>query len=167
MAPEGGGGGNFLTKKFAGIPGWLILAIVGVLAYMFFRNKSGSSGTSPTSTSSTPTTGDISVGPSSPSLTINAPYSNAQTSTGTGSSSSSPTVTNPQPTPAPKAATKVNITPVKTGAITVAPYSAKGTTWDQTLAGIASHTGIDLSILKALNPHLGSGRISAGTGVNI
>jgi hypothetical protein len=36
-------GGNFLTKKFAGIPGWVILAGVGVLAYLYFTHSSKSS----------------------------------------------------------------------------------------------------------------------------
>lgn len=35
-------GGNFLTKKYAGIPGWVILAGIGVLAYLYFQHQSSS-----------------------------------------------------------------------------------------------------------------------------
>ena len=37
------GGENFLTKKYAGIPGWVILAGIGVLAYLYFTHSQKSS----------------------------------------------------------------------------------------------------------------------------
>lgn len=33
-------GGNFLTRKFAGIPGWIILGGVALLAYWYFSHQS-------------------------------------------------------------------------------------------------------------------------------
>jgi hypothetical protein len=44
-------GGSFLTRKFAGIPAWVILAGVAALAYFLFMRNSGSSTTPTNSTS--------------------------------------------------------------------------------------------------------------------
>lgn len=150
MAPEaggGGGGGNFLTRKYAGIPGFVILIGVALLAYLFFRSRSGSA-SSPNSTSGSgqQTTGDISVGATSPNITINAPYANTQ--------SNSPTITNPQPTPPPKPPSKKNITKAGTGYVTVAPHSATSTPWNSTLAGISNITGVSIAELLKLNPQI-------------
>src|SRR5580704_3058239 len=44
-------GGSFLTRKFAGIPAWVILAGVAALAYFLFMRNSGSSTAPANSTS--------------------------------------------------------------------------------------------------------------------
>lgn len=41
--PAIGSGNNPLTRKFAGIPGWVILAGVAVIAYWYFSHKSAAS----------------------------------------------------------------------------------------------------------------------------
>lgn len=166
MAPEGGStGGNFLTKKFAGMPGWLILAGAALLAYLIFRSKSSStSGSSTTSGTAPQTTGDISIGPNTPNITINAPYTATQSATGTSSATSAataaatatsaPTVQQAQPTPPVKVAKKVNTTKVTVPSVTVAPWSATNTPWNSTLSGIAAHYGISLATIEKLNPQI-------------
>lgn len=41
MATEQPQSNNPLTRKFAGIPGWVILAGVAVIAYLYFKHQSG------------------------------------------------------------------------------------------------------------------------------
>jgi hypothetical protein len=43
------GGGNFFTTRYFGIPGWVILAGIAVLGYLYFRNQSGTTPTNQTS----------------------------------------------------------------------------------------------------------------------
>jgi hypothetical protein len=43
------GGGSFLTRKFAGIPAWVILAGVAALAYFLFMRNQGQTPTNSTS----------------------------------------------------------------------------------------------------------------------
>lgn len=101
-APEQGSGGNILTNKYFGMPGFVWLGGAALLAYfLFFRNKSTTAAATPASSGSTSgeTGGTInfvqpqsapvntSTGGTSPTGTNNP---------GQGSQSGTP---NPQPTP--------------------------------------------------------------------
>ena len=88
------GQGNMLTRKYGGIPGWVILGAVGVAAYFFFFKGKSSTSTSGTSgsgtTGSSPTTGNITI---RPTYNVAVPA---------GSSTSNP---QPTPTTSPKTTT--------------------------------------------------------------
>lgn len=176
MAPEQGGepgGGNFLTRRFGGIPGWLILAGAGVIAYLvFFRNKSSSGSASSSGGGGTSTTGDIQLQPgtetidlsgtSSPTTSIAnpAPVEPEDNDVGQPSQTGTP---NPQPTPSPPPRTKHHVTKVghKAGPgteVTVAKWPGKSVNglaqWNTTLWGIAQHYHTTVPELLKLNPQI-------------
>ena len=164
---EGGGAGGFLTKKYMGLPGYVWLIGVAVLAYLYFRTKSGSGTSGSNSTaattpsnanSGTSTTGNTTFGPPTTNLTINSQY--AQTSSSTaGVPAPRHATPNPQPTPLPKPPTKKAVTTVKTPAkaapiVTVTKWTATNTPWNSTLWGIANHYNTTVANLLKLNPQI-------------
>ena|SRR5215469_11300519 len=164
MAPEEGG--SVLSRRIMGIPAWVILLVVVVLAYMFFRNKSGASNSQPagatTSGNAPQTTGDITVDPSATTINVQAPYSNQQSSSVTQNPPRHATP-NPQPTPAPPPVKKTHVTQVKkppvpavpkAASVTVAKWTARNTPWNSTLTGIAVHEHTTVAKLLQLNPQV-------------
>lgn len=91
-------GGNFLTRKFMGIPAWVFLIGAAVVGYWYFsRNSSGSSSTSgqqnqagqesPTGGSGTITTGSTTIDTGAVQVSVSAPNGSPGTSGSQGSSS--------------------------------------------------------------------------------
>lgn len=72
-APAAGG---FMSRKFLGIPAifWLLGAVL--IAYLYFRNRSGGGTTGATSTagSGQATTGDISIAPATTALNVKSQF---------------------------------------------------------------------------------------------
>lgn len=74
MDPESGGG-NLLTNRYFGIPGWVILAGVGVLAFWWFSRQSGGGlsgggGSSSAGSNDTLTTGDTTIDSGAVQVTV-------------------------------------------------------------------------------------------------
>jgi LysM repeat protein len=86
--PAQQGGGNFLTTKYGGLPGYVWLIGAGVGAYfLFFKNKSSSAagGASSTGGGGQSTTGDISLQPGTETIQLQAPSSQLTAQTATAS----------------------------------------------------------------------------------
>jgi hypothetical protein len=103
------GGGNILTNKYFGMPGFVWLGGAAILAYfLFFRNKSSSS------TAATPSSGSTS-GETGGTINFTNPVNNTDGSTspngtntpGQGGQTGTP---NPQPTPVPNPSTGTSTT---------------------------------------------------------
>lgn len=174
MAPEpatGGGGGNPLTKKFGGIPGYVILGGALIIGYLFLRGKSSSSSASPSSSGGggTSTTGNITINPATTSINVQG----AQTPMQIVKHAPPPRhrVPNPQPKPpVVPVPPKVSI-PVKhpakgkqhpaspqTTSVTVAKWpgtSVNGLAqWNTTVWGIANHYHTTVAAVMKLNPQI-------------
>lgn len=140
--PEGGGGENFLTKKFFGIPAivWVLGAVL--LAYLFFRSKSGSSGAASSSGGGgTSTTGNISLKPPTTTITVNQQYGKALRHIAEAPKHRTP---NPQPKPQPKPTKKVT-------QVTKHVYTVKA---GDTLASVARKYHISISKLAHANVYV-------------
>lgn len=138
--PEAGEGQNFFTKKFFGIPAivWILGAVL--LAYLFFRSKSGSSGTASTSGGGgTSTTGNISLKP--PTITVIEQYGKSPRHVAEPPKHRTP---NPQPKPQPKPAKKVTQT-------TKHLYTVRS---GDTLASIAHKYHISIAKLAHANAYV-------------
>lgn len=135
MPPEAGpSGGNFLTRKYAGIPAWVILGGVAVLAYLYFSHKSSAtSGGGATSTGGggQATSGNTVV--KKGAVTINVRQSPGQDND------------QPSPNPPPKQSTG----PVYGGNTPSENFTAPG---GEDLARIAAGLGIPEQQLVAFNP---------------
>lgn len=165
--------GNFLTRKYGGIPGIVWIGGVAIIAYFLFFRNSSSSGNSSSGGGGQSTTGDITLQPGTETIDLSG-----QTSGTTGVDNPAPVTDNngvpenpggpnqtgtpnPQPTPVPPPKKKVIGKKVthKAGAaptVTVAqwPGSAVGgiAQWNTTLWGIANHYHTSVSELLKLNP---------------
>jgi len=179
MPPEPGQPqqGNFLTRKYGGIPGVVWMAGAAVVAYfLFFRGKGGGGGgASSSGGGGTSTTGDISIQPGTetidltgegPTTTIAnpAPVNPGGPNDSDNLNPSGPMQTgtpNPQPTPTPPPRVKQHHTKVahKAGTpqyVTVAKWpghSVNGLAqWNTTLWGISKHEHTSIADLLKLNP---------------
>lgn len=144
--PEGdGGGGSFLTRKFAGVPAIVWLLGATLLAYLYFRNKSGGSASS-TGGGGTPTTGDISVTPGTTTINVIRQYTGRmhKPSSNNGSPPPRHRTHNPQPKPRTKP-------PVKKQATTKLTYTVRS---GDTLASIAKKYGISIAQLAHANVYV-------------
>jgi LysM repeat protein len=175
--------GNFLTRKYAGIPGFVWMAGAAVLAYfLFFRNSSSSSGTGASSSGGggTSTTGDITLTPGTETLDVQG--SQAPSTTVANPAPVEPTgpqgppgppgppgqpgstgTPNPQPTPnvPPKKKTTGTTVTHKAGpppTVTVAKWPGNSVgglaQWNTTLWGIANHYHTTVAELLKLNPSI-------------
>lgn len=169
--PEGGGGapaaGGFMSRKFLGIPAIFWLLGAAVLAYLYFKNKSGSSaggGATSTAGNGTSSTGDITFTPGTDTIQVSPTSSNSTTATDTSGSGSTtvggsgsgdttgggntvpPPVQNPQPTPPPKPPTKTGTTTVTYTSYIVKP--------GETLASLAKRFGISVADLAHSNVYV-------------
>lgn len=168
-APQGGGGGSFLTQKYMGLPGIVWLGGAAILAYfLFFRNKSSSS-SSPSSSGGggTSTTGNITFTP--PATQVTVPTDSASpVNTNTGSSATDTSnqginpgqpslsgVINPQPSPSMPGRSATTVTSAQTAA-TTAPTNPKTYTVQagDTLASIAKKFGISVATLAHANVYV-------------
>jgi hypothetical protein len=124
--PESGGAGNILTRKFAGVPGYIWLIGAAVVVYFFFRNSSANS--SGQTASDQGATGDNSGTSDTGDSTVNPPDINV--------------TVNPQPT---------TPTPTKTTTTSTNAYSwtDEGQKW--TVNQLASKLGVSVSALKPAN----------------
>lgn len=168
--------GNFLTRKYGGIPGVVWLAGAAVIAYfLFFRGKS-SSANAPSSSGGggTSTTGDISLQPGTETIDLTGSGSDTTISNpapainpgGLPQPPSGPTQTgtpNPQPSPKPppKKKTVGGSVAHKAGApptVTVAKWPGNSVNglaqWNSTLWGIANHYHTTVAELLKLNPSI-------------
>lgn len=100
--PEPTGAGNILTRKYAGVPGYVWLAGALIIGYLFLRNRSGTSSTPANSTPSNAqsTFGNVTL-PSQGAITVN--FTNP----------TKKTVTKPKPKPPPKKPINVHKPPHK------------------------------------------------------
>lgn len=99
--PEPVGGGNILTRKYAGVPGFVWLAGAILIGYLFLRNRgSSSSNTSGTPAQSGTTFGNVTL-PSQGAITVN--FTNP----------TKKPVTKPKPKPKPKPPINVHKPPHK------------------------------------------------------
>lgn len=169
--------GNFLTRKYGGIPGIAWLAGAAVLAYfLFFRNSSSSSSNAPSSSGGggTSTTGDITLQPGTETIDLSGTTSGNTVSNpapvpapdGNPLPPSGPAQTgtpNPQPVPPtpPKKKTSGGSVTHKAGApptVTVAQWPGKSVNglaqWNTTLWGIANHYHTSVQELLKLNPNI-------------
>ena len=151
-APPEQGGGNFLTRKYGGIPGIVWLAGAAVAAYfLFFRNKSSASGgASSSGGGGTSTTGDISLQPGTETIQVQ-PSGNPTTVTNpapAGDDDENPGGPghnpNPQPSPVPPPKTKIQ-------SVTYTNYTVKK---GETLASIAKKYGISVATLAHANTYV-------------
>lgn len=122
---EGGGGGNILTAKYFGLPGFVWLGGAAILAYfLFFRNKSSAS---TSGTTSGGTSGSGSGSETGGNITVNVPKNRSQpVNAASGSTSPNGANTpgqggqtgtpNPQPTPTPAPSTGSSTTTTTTPA---------------------------------------------------
>jgi LysM repeat protein len=172
---EGGGGGNFMTRKYFGLPGIVWLGGAAVLAYfLFFRNSSSSSGTA-SGTTPSGSSGAVTVNETGPAQganqgwqnkvlgTASAPVTSATGGTGSdtsnmginpgqGSQSGTP---NPQPTPAapPMTASTTSSTSVPATTATQS-YTYYTVQKGDTLASVAKKFGITVAALAAANVYV-------------
>lgn len=67
---------GFMSRKFLGIPAIFWLLGAALIAYLYFRNRSGGSATGATSTagSGQSATGDISISPATTNFNVKAQY---------------------------------------------------------------------------------------------
>lgn len=155
--PAQGGGGNFLTQKYMGIPGVVWLGGAAILAYfLFFRNKSSSSGTTPTETGGT--------------INLNVPTGSGYRgfNTGLGSTASNPAnnginpgqpqvsgAINPQPTPVAPSLTANMVTNQQVAAKpATTTYTSYTVQKGDTLASIAKKFGITVEALASSNVYV-------------
>lgn len=102
-APEQGSGGNILTNKYFGMPGFVWLGGAALLAYfLFFHNKGSSSTSTPATGTSGSTSGETGgtinfVNPTPVNNNSGGTSPDGSNNPGQGSQSGTP---NPQPTPA-------------------------------------------------------------------
>lgn len=166
---DSGGGGNFFTKKYMGIPGIVWLGGAAILAYfLFFRNSSSSSssGTSGTSGTTSGSSGTINVNPlpsqggnwqplntDSGSVSQSSSNTNALSpNQGSGTNTGTP---NPQPqpttTPAASSSTTSTTTTATQPTTTYTTYTVQA---GDTLASIAKKFGITVAALAHANTYV-------------
>lgn len=99
-APAAGG---FMSRKFLGIPAIFWLLGAAILAYLYFRNRSGAgSGATSSAGSGQSTTGNISIKPGTTNFNVKAQYGpNTSTATQSTGKAAPPKhrTHNPQPDP--------------------------------------------------------------------
>lgn len=144
--PEGeGGGGSFLTRKFAGIPAIVWLLGATLLAYLYFRNKNGGSASS-SGGGGTATTGDIAISPGTTTIDVRNHYSGRMHVPASNKGTPPPRHRTPNPQPRPH--TKP---PIKKQATTKRTYTVRK---GDTLASIAHRYGISLAQLAHANVYV-------------
>lgn len=157
-------GGNILTAKHMGIPGWGWMAGAALIAYfLFFRNKTGTPAAGTSASGNTSTTGNITIGPSKTTIDTGGTQTATATSSTAVSAPSQSGTPNPQPSPAAPPTTTSSTTkmttPVKTAStVTVAAWPGQSVNglaqWNTTLWGIATHYGTTVAELLKLNPSI-------------
>jgi LysM repeat protein len=167
--PEQGGGGNFFTQKYMGIPGIVWLGGAAILAYfLFFRKSSSSSGSGSgaSNTGTGGTSGNVTFNQSPSSGFGSGNWSPVNTSEGSTASNPAnnglnpgqPQVSgaiNPQPTPPVTSASATTATSTSTAAT---PASTSITYYTvqagDTLASVAKKFGISVATLAAANTYV-------------
>jgi LysM repeat protein len=156
-----------MSRKFLGIPAIFWLLGAAVLAYLYFKNKSGSStgaGATSSAGSGTSSTGDIAFTPGTDTIQVTPNTTNSTTATDTSGSGTTtvggsgsgdttgggvdvePPGQNPQPTPPPKPPTKTGTT-----SVTYTSYIVKP---GENLAGLAKRFGISVADLAHSNVYV-------------
>ena len=168
--PEGApASAGFMTKKFMGIPAIVWLIGAALLAYLYFRNHSGSSGgATSTGGGGSSTTGNISLKSAGPTIDVVSQYAQTQTSNHNTTTNNNPPprhrTHNPQPKPPHRKNKQTHHTTVKHPGKSAAEYVTVGkwpgkssgglAQWNTTVWGIAHHFNESVASILKLNPQI-------------